>query len=61
MRLHQDRTFESGVLLIENYVSTAHDQRQVVETFVNEVLTRNTERAIHGLGPLVYEPCKDMW
>ena len=41
--------------------STAHDQRQVVETFVNEVLTRNAARAIQGLGPLVYKPCKDMW
>ena len=45
----------------QNYVSTAHDQRQVVETFVNEVLTRNAAWAIQGLGPLVYKPCKDMW
>ena len=37
----------------QNYVSTTHDLRQVVEIFVNEVLTRNTERAIQGLGPLL--------
>ena len=33
----------------------------MVDTFVNEVLTRNAARAIQGLGPLVYKPCKDMW
>ena len=45
----------------QNYVSTAHDRRQVVESFVNEVLTRNAAQAIQGLGPLLYKPCKDMW
>ena len=45
----------------QNYVSTAHDQRQVAETFVNEVLSRNAARAIQGLGPLVYNRCKEIW
>ena len=37
----------------KNYVYNVHDQRQVLEIFVNEVLTRNTARAIQGLRPLV--------
>ena len=45
----------------QNYVSTAHDQRQVIETFVNELLAINAALAIQGLGPLVYKPCKEIW
>ena len=45
----------------QNYVSTAHDQRQVIEAFVNEVLARNSACAIQGLGPLVYKHCKEIW
>ena len=45
----------------QNYISTAHDQRKVLETFVNEFLTRNAVQAIQGFGPLVCKHCKDMW
>ena len=45
----------------QNYVSTAFEQKNLIESFVNEVLMRNANRAISGDGPLVYKEAKGVF
>jgi hypothetical protein len=45
----------------QNHVNTGHEQKNLIESFVNEVLMRNANRAISGDGPLVYKEAKGVF